>query len=471
MSDGRPVSGQLKKFVFRGKSTNNGDTRGEYLEIVIPELLSAGYSFYTWPSAPLLAWYLWSQRRNLRGLRVLELGCGTGLPGILAAKCGAHTTLTDSVALPRSLRHLSACCEANGLVPGRDVQILGLAWGLFLADVHNLRPVDLVLASDCFYEPSQFEEVLSTVAYLLDGTDGKFLCAYQERSADWSIEALLKKWGLKGALVDLDSLRESSGLYTMAEAQEYPDSDFSDEDQSPLDVSFNKASNHVRKLTASLNNNQLLELYGLYKQSTEGKCNTTKPGWFDGKGRKKWEAWNLLNDMASEEAKQKYIELVQKFDPEWTELSDDKGVRETWVAMSCLSHNSEPELNHQELTLLDAARENLPDRVTELLTEHPGLKDERDENGLTALHWAADRDASEALAAAIQGGCDINAVDNNDQTPLHYAASCGHIKSTKLLLEAGAALLKDDEDSTPLDIASDEEVKVLLQNYQKQVSI
>ncbi|KAG6461616.1 hypothetical protein O3G_MSEX012745 [Manduca sexta] len=212
MSDGRSVSGQLKKFVFRGKSSTNGDTRGEYLEIVIPELLSAGYSFYTWPSAPLLAWYLWTQRRNLRGLRVLELGCGTGLPGILAAKCGARVTLTDSVALPRSLRHLAACCEANGLVPNRDVKITGLAWGLLLADVHNLRPVDLLLASDCFYEPTQFEEILSTVAYLLDGTDARFLCSYQERSADWSIEALLKKWGLKGALLDLDSLSESSGV-------------------------------------------------------------------------------------------------------------------------------------------------------------------------------------------------------------------------------------------------------------------
>ncbi|KAG7301178.1 hypothetical protein JYU34_014026 [Plutella xylostella] len=213
MSDGCPVSGQTKKkFVFRGKSSTNGDLRGDYLEIVIPELLSAGYSFYTWPSAPLLAWYLWTQRRHLRGLRVLELGCGTALPGLLAARCGARVTLSDSVALPRSLRHLHECCAANGLTPGRDLQVLGLAWGLYLADTHSLRPLDLILASDCFYEPTQFEEVLSTVAYLIDGTDARFLCSYQERSADWSIEALLKKWGLKGALLDLDSLSESSGV-------------------------------------------------------------------------------------------------------------------------------------------------------------------------------------------------------------------------------------------------------------------
>ncbi|XP_041984539.1 methyltransferase-like protein 23 [Aricia agestis] len=212
MSDGRPVSGQLKKFVFRGKSTSFVDSRGDYLEVVIPELLSAGYSFYTWPSAPLLAWYLWTQRKHLRGLRVIELGCGTGLPGIVAAKCGAKVTLTDSVSLPRSLKHLTACCEANGLVSGRDVQILGLSWGLFLSEIHDLRPINLLLASDCFYEPSQFEEVLSTVAYFLEGSDAKFLCAYQERSTDWSIEALLKKWALKGAVLDLDSLSDTTGV-------------------------------------------------------------------------------------------------------------------------------------------------------------------------------------------------------------------------------------------------------------------
>ncbi|XP_049877443.1 acyl-CoA-binding domain-containing protein 6-like [Pectinophora gossypiella] len=471
MSDGRPVSGQLKKYVFRGKSSTNGDTRGEYLEIVIPELLTAGYSFYTWPSAPLLAWYLWTQRRHLRGLRVLELGCGTGLPGILAAKCGARVTLTDSVALPRSLRHLSACCEANGLVPSRDVQILGLAWGLFLADVHNLRPVDLLLASDCFYEPSQFEEVLSVVAYLLDGTDGRFLCAYQERSADWSIEALLKKWGLKGSLLDLDSLSESSGVdyRSMAEGiPEYPDSDFSDEELSPLDISFNKAADHVRKLTSKLDNNQLLELYGLFKQGTEGTCNTPKPGWLDGRGRRKWEAWKALGDMPKDEARQKYVALVQKYDPN-TELSSptEKGQKELWVAVSSLRYSPEPELDHQSLSVLEAAREDLGDLVTELLTKNPELKHKRDEDGLTALHWAADRDATKALAAALKAGCPVDGVDECGQTALHYAAACGHIRSTQILIDAGASLLKDEDDCTPLDVVTDGEVRKILEGAAK----
>ncbi|XP_023940603.2 acyl-CoA-binding domain-containing protein 6 [Bicyclus anynana] len=463
MSDGRSVSGQLKKFVFRGKSSSNGDTRGEYLEIVIPELLSAGYSFYTWPSAPLLAWYLWTQRRHLRGLRVLELGCGTGLPGILAAKCGAHVTLTDSVALPRSLRHLSACCEANGLVPNRDVQVLGLAWGLFLTDVHNLRPVDLLLASDCFYEPTQFEEVLSTVAYFLDGTDARFLCAYQERSADWSIEALLKKWGLRGALLDLDSLSESTGVdYRALIALLNSDSDFSDDDQlSPLDKSFNKASGHVRKITSKLDNNQLLELYGLYKQSTEGICNTPKPGWLDGKGRRKWEAWRTLGDMSFEEAKQKYVDLVQKLDQDFS-IASQGGPKESWAAVSSLRYSPEPALVHNELTIFDAARENMGEVVAQMLSENPELKNMKDDNGLTAIHWASDRDATYALTELIKAGCNVNALDDVDQTALHYAVACDHIKSIQILVDAGADLLKDNEDCTPLDLADNDEVRAIL---------
>lgn len=101
----------------------------------------------------------------------------------------------------------------------------------------------------------------------------------------------------------------------MAEARpDHSDSDFSEEDLTPLDLSFNKASEHIRKITSKLNNNQLLELYGLFKQGTEGECNIPKPGWLDSRGRRKWDAWKNLAGMKSEEAKQKYILLVQKYD-------------------------------------------------------------------------------------------------------------------------------------------------------------
>ena len=254
----------------------------------------------------------------------------------------------------------------------------------------------------------------------------------------------------------------------MAEAlPENTSSDFSDDEElSPLEEAFNKASDHVRKITSKLDNNQLLELYGLYKQSTEGQCDTPKPSWFDGKGRKKWEAWKVLENMPSDEAKQKYIDLVQKYDPECS-LVTESGTKEAWVTVSSLRFSPEPELTRNNLSLLDAARENLGDLVTELLSKNPDIKNEKDGDGLTALHWAADRDATSALSALIEGGCDINTVDSCEQTALHYAASCGHIASTQILIDAGALFLKDNEGCTPLDLATEVEVKKILENTTK----
>lgn len=252
----------------------------------------------------------------------------------------------------------------------------------------------------------------------------------------------------------------------MAEAlPDYPDSDFSDEDQSPLDSLFNKAADHLRKVTNKLNNGQLLELYGLFKQGTEGQCNTPKPGWLDGKGRRKWEAWKNLKDMPSEEAKEKYIALLKKYDPDWSGTPQKTNIdtKETWVAVSSMRYSPEPDLVHNELSLLDAAREDCGERVKELLIKKPELKYEKDEDGLTALHWAADRNAINALSAALSGGCPIDAVDECGQTALHYAVSCGHVESTKILTKAGATLLEDDEGNTPLDLATDTEIKKMLE--------
>ncbi len=51
------------------------------------------YGVVLWPAAIALAHEIAS--RTMRGLRVLELGAGTGLPGIVAASLGARVVQTD----------------------------------------------------------------------------------------------------------------------------------------------------------------------------------------------------------------------------------------------------------------------------------------------------------------------------------------------------------------------------------------
>lgn len=177
------------------------------------QLLQASYSFYTWPSAPVLAWFLWERRHELPGKRVLELGAGTALPGILAAKCGAIVTLTDSATLPKSIAHTRRSCQLNNLEFNQQVRVTGLTWGLFLSNLDTLGPIDLILGSDCFFEPANFEDIVVTVAYLLEiNPEAKFFCTYQERSSDWSIEHLLHKWDLNCKVHDISNLGSCAGI-------------------------------------------------------------------------------------------------------------------------------------------------------------------------------------------------------------------------------------------------------------------
>jgi predicted nicotinamide N-methyase len=174
--------------------------------------LQASYSFYTWPCAPILAWFLWEHRSELAGKHIIELGSGTALPGILAAKCGAIVTLTESAVLPKSLAHVKRCCEINSITQNQ-VRVIGLSWGLFLKNIFNLGHIDLILGSDCFYEPSVFEDIIVTVAFLFEYNPGaRFLSVYQERSADWSIEHLLHKWNLRCEEIPIDRLGRDSGI-------------------------------------------------------------------------------------------------------------------------------------------------------------------------------------------------------------------------------------------------------------------
>lgn len=128
------------------------------------------------------------------------------MPGILAAKVGAQVTLSDCATLAKTLSHIRRCCTLNDLSPGIDIQVIGLSWGQLTDSIFNIGPLDLIIASDCFYDPSVFEDILVTISFLLERNPlAKFIFAYQERSADWSIENLLKKWDLKCSAIDYET--------------------------------------------------------------------------------------------------------------------------------------------------------------------------------------------------------------------------------------------------------------------------
>ncbi|KAK3540275.1 hypothetical protein QTP70_029394, partial [Hemibagrus guttatus] len=90
----------------------------------------------------------------------------------------------------------------------------------------------------------------------------------------------------------------------------------SDREGAELEREFESAAERVRELVQTASREELLYLYARYKQATVGKCNTSKPGFFDFEGQRKWTAWKQLGDMSKEQAMQEYITSVQTLDPE-----------------------------------------------------------------------------------------------------------------------------------------------------------
>ena len=78
-----------------------------------------------------------------------------------------------------------------------------------------------------------------------------------------------------------------------------------------MDEKFNQAEEDIKKLN-ELDNDNLLYLYGLYKQVTCGDCNVSKPGFLDFKGQAKWTAWESRKGLDKEKAKKKYIDKVER---------------------------------------------------------------------------------------------------------------------------------------------------------------
>jgi acyl-CoA-binding protein len=77
-----------------------------------------------------------------------------------------------------------------------------------------------------------------------------------------------------------------------------------------LKATFEAAVAGSKNLSERPDNATLLKLYGLYKQATVGDNAEKKPGFGDMVGRAKWDAWNSLKGIASEDAMQQYIDLI-----------------------------------------------------------------------------------------------------------------------------------------------------------------
>ncbi|KAK9074790.1 hypothetical protein SSX86_003108 [Deinandra increscens subsp. villosa] len=184
-----------------------GDLNGsdDAISITVIESMKEDYGLFVWPCSVILAEYVWQHRSRFAGVSVVEhdvslqLGAGTSLPGLVAAKVGADVILTDDSDRLEVLDNMRKVCELNNI----KCQVMGLTWGVWDKSIYSLRP-QIILGADVLYDSSAFDNLFATVKFLLEKSPGSvFITSYHNRSGHHLIEFLMVKWGLKSVkLID-----------------------------------------------------------------------------------------------------------------------------------------------------------------------------------------------------------------------------------------------------------------------------
>lgn len=125
-----------------------------------------------WPAAHGLAHFLWEEEAIGPGKRIMELGAGMGLPGIVCALKGAEVTLSDFN--PTALEMASDNALQNGIA----VRLLQEDWRSFRCR----ERFDFILASDILYDP-KLNPFLGQIFSQNLRPDGTVLVAHPHRKA------------------------------------------------------------------------------------------------------------------------------------------------------------------------------------------------------------------------------------------------------------------------------------------------
>jgi predicted nicotinamide N-methyase len=139
-----------------------------------------------WPSGLALA--RWVAREPPRGDRVLELGCGLGLPAVVAARGGAAYVMatdvnTDAVVFAAHNLHLNGVTGDTAAGDWRET-VAALA----------SEPWDLVLAADVLYLRENVEALVDVLPKLLSPDGEVWLADPRRAGADAFLPIAKKLW-------------------------------------------------------------------------------------------------------------------------------------------------------------------------------------------------------------------------------------------------------------------------------------
>ncbi|KAF7330183.1 ANK-REP-REGION domain-containing protein [Mycena venus] len=107
------------------------------------------------------------------------------------------------------------------------------------------------------------------------------------------------------------------------------------------------------------------------------------------------------------------------------------------------------------LSVHTAAQNNQLHVVRSLISENPKLINALDVDERTPLHWAASSGSTDIVRFLVDKQAEVDLVDNSGWTPLHIAVSAGHDEIVQELVGAGADVnKKNNKGISPLHYAA-----------------
>ncbi|KAJ3105724.1 hypothetical protein HK100_003831 [Physocladia obscura] len=201
------------------------------VKLRVYESSAAPPATHLWASGLVLARWVWHNRCAITQsqTRVVELGCGVGLPSLVAATAnklskvnyvGNNVLLTDAESF--SLMLVQQSIAANSLANHAHFQ--KFMWGdvdgslEFTNDATSSYPL-LILAADVLYNRATIDAFLATISTLLHSHDSKCeinehvfkpntparcVLAYQDRTPSRNIDHLFALWHLTATIISND---------------------------------------------------------------------------------------------------------------------------------------------------------------------------------------------------------------------------------------------------------------------------
>lgn len=180
--------------VFKGKSFNMKVVEDiDYLLGLVKTDDDVPFWAVLWPAAIGMSEYLW-ENAEFTGKRVLELGAGLGLVGLVAAAKQAQVVQTDFI--PEAIQLAQENAELNGI---HNIEYVLADW----RDFRINAKFDWIIGSDILYEPKLhpylqqiFKESLvpgGSIALADPGRDDAKKFIEDLRQAGWHVTTVIKE--------------------------------------------------------------------------------------------------------------------------------------------------------------------------------------------------------------------------------------------------------------------------------------